>query len=367
MTGGRVKAAGGDDSLSDTGDTRTRGVVRASKPGGAIAITGVNTYLGRSLVALLEKERRWKRIVAIDLKNTPTAGSKTRFYKVDLTQPAVDAHLAEILHAERVDTVVHGAFLGSPTHATAWAHELESVGTMHVLGACEEYRVRKLVLWSQTILYGARPDNPLYLSEEKPLRGDTKWSFIGDKIDAEQQVLNYAERVPGSLVTVLRTAPTIGATARNLVTELLSQRVVPTILGYDPLMQIMHELDAVAAFRIAIDEDHPGVYNIVAPGVLPLTSILRLAGVLEVWVPLAVARLALGPLFTAHVTRTSPVLLDYFRFPCVASGQRAAERMGFRASYSTREALGDFIRVLRGLAGPQGAVVASSASMRRVV
>ena len=120
--------------------------------------------------------------------------------------------------------------------------------------------------------------------------------------------------------------------------------LVPTLLGYDPLMQLMHELDVVAAFRIAVNEDHPGVFNIVAPGVLPFTSILRLAGRLELWVPRAMARSTLGMLHATHLVKPSPVMLDYFQYPCVASGEKAAEQMGFRASYSTREALGDFTR-----------------------
>lgn len=352
---------------SAKGDKQKRSVVRAPRAGGAIALTGVNSYIGRSLVAQLERERRWRRIVAIDLRNTPTAGPKTRFYKVDLTQPAVDAQLAEILQAEKVDTVVHLAFLSSPTHATAWAHELESVGTMHVLGACAEHQVRKLVLRSTTILYGARPDNPLYLTEEHPLRGEKSWSFIADKLDAEMQVANYAERSPDTVVTTLRAAPTVGPTAGNLVTELLRMRAVPTVLGYDPLIQLAHELDVVAAFRLALEEDHPGVFNIVGTGVLPLTSILRLAGRLELWVPFSVARVTLSGLFASHLVRPSPVLLDYLRFPCVACGEKAADQMGFRASYSTRDALSDFTRVLRDLPGSDGALVASSASMRRGV
>ncbi len=342
-----------------------RAVVRRGRAGKSIALTGVNTFLGRSLIALLEGSKRWRRIVAIDLKNVPTAGPKTRFYKIDLTQPAVDAQLAEILAAEKVDTVVHGAFLSSPTHATAWAHELESVGTMHVLGACEEARVRKLIHRSTTMLYGARPNNPLYLTEDHPLRGDKNWSFLADKLDAEKQVAAYAERMSDAVVTVLRAAPTVGPSARNLVTDLLSQRVVPTILGYDPLIQLCHELDVVAAFRTTIDEDHPGIFNIVGSGVLPLTSVCRLAGRLELWLPHSVARASLEVLFATHLARPSPVLLDYLRFPFVACGERAADQLGFRASYSTREALGDFTRVLRGLAGSDGAVVASSASMRR--
>ena len=93
-----------------------------------------------------------RRIVAIDLKPAPTGGEKTRSYEVDLTQPAAESRVAEILSAEHVDTVAHLAFLSSPTYATAWAHELESVGTLHVAVAAGHALVLKFVLWSLTWL-----------------------------------------------------------------------------------------------------------------------------------------------------------------------------------------------------------------------
>jgi UDP-glucose 4-epimerase len=342
----RKRAGGRGRTPARPGQGRDAAIIPA-RQGGAIALTGVNTFLGRSLLALLERSSRWRRIVAIDLRNADTAGPKTRFYKVDLTQPAVDAQLAEILHAEKVDTLVHGAFLGAPSHATAWAHELESAGTMHVVGACEEHRIRKLILQSHTMLYGARSDNPMYISEDHLLRGNPRWAFVGDKLDAEAQVAAFAARRPGSVVTVLRTAPCVGPTARNVVTDMLGWRVVPIVLGHDPLVQLVHELDVVAAFRIAIDEDHRGAFNVVAPGVLPLSSIVRLAGRLDVHLPHLLAQGVLQILFGSRVVRVSPDVLDYLRYPFVASGERARDVMGFRASYSTREALGDYVRALR--------------------
>src|SRR5437660_1009015 len=93
-----------------------------------VAVTGAAGFLGSNLVGSLEEDERIGRIVGIDATAAPTAGRKTRSYEVDLTQPAAEARVAEILAAEHVDTVAHLAFLASPTHATAWAHELESVG-----------------------------------------------------------------------------------------------------------------------------------------------------------------------------------------------------------------------------------------------
>ncbi|MGH7297953.1 MAG: NAD-dependent epimerase/dehydratase family protein, partial [Polyangiaceae bacterium] len=144
---------------------------RASGKGGAltVAVTGAAGFLGANLIGSLEEDDRIGRIVAIDAAGVPSAGDKTRSYDVDLTQPAAEVRVAEIFAAERVDAVAHLAFLAEPTHATAWAHELESVGTMHVTVAAKQAQVHKLVVWSQTWLYGAHPSNPNFLTEKHPL------------------------------------------------------------------------------------------------------------------------------------------------------------------------------------------------------
>ena len=80
------------------------------------------------------------------------------------------------------------------------------------------------------------------------------------------------------VVTVLRTAPILGPTVHNYVTRYLARRVVPTMMGFDPLGQFLHEVDAIAAFKLAIDRDFPGIFNIVGDGVLPLSTVIKLAG-----------------------------------------------------------------------------------------
>ena len=323
-------------------------VVGPQPPGRrVVALTGAASFLGANLVGLLEEDERVQRIVAVDIKAPATAGKKTRVYEVDFTQPATEARLAEILAAERADTLVHLAFLASPTHAAAWAHELESVGTMHVLVAARHAQVRKFVMWSQTVLYGAHPSNPNFLSERHPLRASKHEPFFADKMEAEAEAMRFAQRAQGSVVTILRTAPIVGPTVHNYVTRYLARRVVPTMMGFDPLLQFLHEVDAIAAFKLAIDRDVPGTFNVVGEGVLPLTTVIKLAGrvALPVPHPLAESLCALG--WLAQIAEAPPSFLKYLRFLCVADGQKAWEKMGFRPAYTTREALLDFTSAQR--------------------
>lgn len=310
-------------------------------------MTGASSFLGANVIGLLEEDERIGRIVAIDIKPTSTAGKKTRSYEVDFTQPTAEARLAEVLAAERTDTLVHLAFPSSPSHATAWAHELESVGTMHVFFAARQAQVRKIVMWSQTLLYGAHPSNPNFLSETHALRADPNEPFFADKIEAEGEAHRFAQRTPGGIATVLRMAPILGPTVHNYVTRYLARKLVPTMMGFDPLVQFLHEVDAIAALKLAIDRDVPGTFNIVGDGVLPLSTVIKLAGRVELPIPHPVAESICALGWLAQFADAPPSFLKYLRFLCVADGAKAKEKMGFRAAYTSREALLDFVSAQR--------------------
>jgi len=315
--------------------------------GRVIAVTGAAAFLGRNLIGVLEEDPRVSRVIAIDVKTPDTSGPKTLMVPVDLTAPSSEERIGEILAAERVDTLVHLAFLSSPTHASAWAHEFESIGTMHVLNAARQVSLRKLVLWSQTILYGAHPTNPNFLTEKHPLRADPEERYFNDKMAAERAVAAFAAKAKGTIVTVLRTAPILGPTVHNYVTRYLAQRGVLTLLGFDPLWQFVHEVDAIAAFKLAIDRDFPGTFNIVGDGVLPLSTVVRLAGRTSVPMLHSVAAPLTSALWAVQAAPAPPSFLRYLRYLCVADGKRAAEGMGFQPVYSTREALLDYISAQR--------------------
>jgi len=325
-----------------------RDAVSRGMPGArAIAVTGASGFLGSHLVGSLEEDERVARIVAIDVHPVPTAGRKTRLYEVDLTQPTADSRLAEILAAERVDAIAHLAFLSSPTHATAWAHELESVGTMHVTVAARHAQVRKLVLWSQTWLYGAHPSNPNFLTERQPLRAPATDPYFADKIEAEEQARKLGQRSTGAIVTVLRTAPILGPNIHNAFTRYLARRFVPTMMGFDPLVQFLHEVDAIAAIHLALLRDVPGTFNVVGDGVLPLSTAIKLAGRVAVPIPHPIAETIATVAWVAQLAEVPPSFLKYLRFLCVADGQKARAELGFQPAYTSREALLDFVSAQR--------------------
>lgn len=310
----------------------------------SVAITGVHTFLGRRLLRELAQDPAYGKIVALDL-SPPRMSEKIVYERVDLSEPGADALMRDVLEREKVDTILHAAFLGDPTRDEAYAHEVESIGTMYVLAAAAEAKVRKLVLCSTTMCYGADPLNPNYLTEAHPLGHRLASPFIAGKIDAEEQVRRFAEEHPKTIVTVLRPCTVVGPTIESYATRFLSRRMVATILGFDPLVQLLHEDDYVEAFKQALDRDHPGVFNLAGEGVLKLSSVFRLTGALVVPVPYLVAFTLMKVLWAAELAEAPPRMLDYLRYLWVADSKLAKDV--FELSYSAKEALLDFTDTMK--------------------
>ncbi len=308
-------------------------------------MTGACTYLGAELLRRLEEDSRYARVLALDIRPPTCAGKKIEFIKLDLTQPTVDSELATILQRDQVDTFVHGAFLSHPTHASEWAHELEDVGTMHVLNACAGVEPRRLIMISTTLVYGAHPKNPNFLTEDAELRGHRDSRFVNDKVRVERQVQRYAVEHPNVEVCILRFAPILGPTVSNMYTRFFRRPVAPVMMGHDPLLQFVHEQDAAFALVKAVDSHASGAFNIVGKGVLPYTTVLALLGRVPVPMPQLVARQLSKLLWATQLVGSPPSSLDFLLYLCVADGRRAKAELGFAPRLSIKRTIHDFLGV----------------------
>ncbi|MFO0751020.1 MAG: NAD-dependent epimerase/dehydratase family protein [Myxococcota bacterium] len=322
-------------SATPTGDTRLR-----------VALTGGRTFFGDRLIAALEDDPRVEHIVVLDIKPPLSGGPKTRFVRVDLTDPAADERMGEVLVADGVDVLVHTALLAYPSHSRSWAHELEAIGSLYVMNAAADAlgrgRMKKLVLTSTTAVYGAHASNPAFLTEDMPLNGIKASRWVMDKVAVEKELLRLKKDCPKLITTSLRFCMTVGPTIRNFYTKLLARNVVPTVMGYDPLEQFVHEDDAVAALLKAVLEDHPGVFNIVGEGTLYHSDVLRLGGKVPVPVPHILGYPVANALFDVQLSVVPGTFLNFFRYTWVADDKRMRQQMGFSPRYTSREAVLSF-------------------------
>jgi UDP-glucose 4-epimerase len=310
---------------------------------GRIALTGASSFLGTRVLRRLVESHGPEDVVVLDVAAPPAALS-ARHRDLDLTEPASDQRLLELLREEEVETVVHAAFFTDPRRDASYAHELESIGTLNVLAAAAAAGVRRVVVRSFTAVYGAHGKNPSFLTEEHPLQPNPALGWIREKLEAEQHAAAFARRYPDMTVTVLRFAPLFGPGLRTFYTRIFDHRVVPLLMGYDPLVQLLHPDDAVAAFMAAIERAPGGSINVVPSRSIPLLTALHLASKVPVFVPHPVAYAASDLLWATGLGSAPGAFVDYVRYPFVADGEKARRVLGFSARHASRDALTAYLR-----------------------
>jgi UDP-glucose 4-epimerase len=314
----------------------------AKKKYGTVALTG-SGYKGSSLLRWLDQDPVFPQVIFLDHKKPRQLLKKTRFYRLDLTETLADVQLAEILKKEKVETLIHTAFPVTPPHNVALAHELISVGSMYVCNAAAEANVHKMILASTADVYGAFPDNPNYLTESHPPRGGLKSKFFADKIDAENQFLKFAKKHPKSVVTILRPVTILGPRIESYKTRYLSRLLVPTVMGFDPLVQVIHEEDLLKAFQIAIKKDCPGIFNLASKGVLPLSKAIKLIGKVPIPLSLLGLKSLVQILWFTGISPAPATHLDFLKYMCVVATEKAEHEMGFQPKYTCKKTLLDFV------------------------
>jgi UDP-glucose 4-epimerase len=303
-----------------------------------ILVTGVAGYWGARVATRLGTEAGLH-VIGLDREPPVKEIEGLDFVKADVRNPL----LVELLRTEQVDTVCHLAFVETARPNEA-AFDLNVMGTTRVLGACTEAGVRKAVLKSSTTVYGARPSNAAFLTEEHALRGSKRSGTTRDLIEIETFCSGFRRRSPQPMLTILRFASIVGTTADTSMTRFLKVPKAPSLLGFDPRMQIIHEDDVVEALAHAILKDAPGVINVAAEEVIPLNKIRGLA---------RKPRVAILHLFAYwgqdRLTGTGrrgkgsmPIEPDYLRYPWVADLRRMREELGFVPHYNAEDTLREF-------------------------
>ena len=304
-----------------------------------VLITGVGGYWGMRLAARLASVADLH-VIGLDT-TPPRKGIKgLDFVQTDVRNPL----LADFLREERVDAVCHLAFIESD-HRSESTFDLNVMGAMKVFGACTAAGVNKIVCRSSTAIYGAHPSNPAFLSEERAPAPKSDTGTVRDLVEIEAFCNGFRSQQPNVSLTVLRFPGIIGPAVDSPLTRFLRSKLTFTLMGFDPLMQIIHEDDVVEALWHGLCRDVSGVFNVAAEGVLPLSKLMALGGK-----PIAAPVFHLvaywgNPLLGGvgmPIKRFWPIELDYLRYPWVGDLHRMRELLDFTPAYSAAAALREF-------------------------
>lgn len=294
-------------------------------------ILGVAGGQGRLLARRLS---RTFRVVGVDRVPWSRRPPETPFYQVDVRTREFE----DIVRAERPDAIVHLGFIRDFRGTAAERYDTNVRGTKKLLDHCKTYGVGRLVVLSTSYVYGALPENPIFMDEEHPLSASRNYPEIRDLVELDTLATAFMWQYPEVRTSVLRPVPTLGYYVSNSMATYLRQRVVLVMMGFNPMLQFMHEEDLAEALAQTVERGLRGVYNVTGPGEVPLHVAIHETGGTPLALPEFVARPLLGRLFRFGLLNVPPGAIDYIKFPCTISGERFVQATGFRPLFGLREA-----------------------------
>lgn len=308
--------------------------------GKRVLVTGVSSYWGGRLAQALECDPTVETIIGVDSNDPTRPLERTEFVRLDNQHSLI----RRIVHAARIDTVVDTRFTAdSRTMSPRVMHENNVLGTMNILAACggPSSSVRRFIFKSSAHVYGCGQDDPAFFTEQMPPSRAPASPVERDVIEAENAVEQFALTHEAISVTVLRFCNVLGPDVQTSHTRYFGLPVVPTVLGFDPRAQFIHEDDVVGCLEHVVRNDLPGVYNCGGDGVLPLSEILRLLGkrsapVLPPWG----TGLAFGSLRRIGL-RFPTEMVQQVRFGRGVDNRRL-KATGYRYGFTTRETVTSF-------------------------
>lgn len=312
--------------------------------GRRVLVTGLGTFWGGRVAQRLEADPGVDTIIGLDATEPTVALERTEYVRSD---PSYSI-LSRIVRATQVDTIIHTFLVVDGTQMSGrQVHEINVIGTMNLFAAASqpESRVTNVVVKSSTLVYGSTHRDPVWFTEETPRSASPRHRVERSLVEVESYVRDYAVDNPHVTLSLLRFSNVLGSDIVTAITKALQLAAVPSILGFDPRLQFVHEDDVVRAIMFVLDHHVGGIYNVAGDGLLPWSEVVAMCGKRRVPLPPVGRSLLAAPLSRLGV-ELSPELSDLLTYGRGADNRRLKEA-GFSYDYTSAAAVRSFVEAAR--------------------
>jgi UDP-glucose 4-epimerase len=303
--------------------------VGAGPSQGAVVVTGICGRLGKHLARVLHRDRR---VVGVDRRPFVDKPKDIDHAQVDIRRKK----LKDVFRAGDIDAVVHLGVMHDPRASASDHHSWNVAGFTKLLEYVSQFRIPKLVVLSSANVYGPQPSNPQFLTEDAPLLGGQNFSDIRDLVEVDMLAQSFFWKLPETETVILRPVHILG-TVHNAPSNFLRLNPVFTVMGFDPMAQVIHESDVVSAIEHALRPGIRGVFNLAGSDPVPLSRLIKILGRQKVSVPYSIARVVLARMWSLRLTTFPAPELDHIRFVCMVDDRRSRQVLGFAPKKSLEE------------------------------
>lgn len=307
-----------------------RSADRLARP--RVLVTSAGSDLGRVLCRTLHRDFD---VIGIDTRSFPDRPKDVEHHEVDLRRKAAQT----LIKKKRPDFVVHLGPMHDDRRQSRGAGLLEATATL--LSLVENVQAKKLVVLSSASLYGPSPTSAAFLGEDAPLLGGQRHARMADGIAVDMMVQSFFWKSPSTETVILRPVHVIGPHLQNMVSRALRQQRLPTMLGFDPMVQLIHEDDLTAAVVLALRPGVRGVFNLTGVSQAPLSRILEARHIAAMPIPGPLLGAAMTRLRALRLARVDPADLVHLKYACLVDDQRARDTLGFVPRRTLLQALAD--------------------------
>lgn len=298
-----------------------------------VLVTGISGRLGtivaQRLLALGHS------VIGIDMRPWRDAPPGVEVVEADLRKRAAE----DVFRERTPDAVVHMATVAHLLPPGGEAHRMSLGGTKAAIDYCDRYGVKQAVFVGRHTYYGATPDAPLYHTEDEPPMASDEFPELADLVAADLFAGSALWRYQSFATCVLRLCYTLGPSRHGTLGDYLRGPRVPTVLGFDPLFQFMHEQDAAQAICVAIEKRLKGVFNVAGPNPLPLSILIEETGRERVPIPESMFSLMLGKFGLSDLPRGAK---NHLKYPIIIDASAFRAATGFQHVYDEYDTLRDF-------------------------
>jgi UDP-glucose 4-epimerase len=309
-----------------------------------VLVTGASGFLGQGLIRTLAERRTCAHVVAVDVREVPPEQRLPGITYV--TQDVRNPALADTLAAHHIDTVVHLASIVTPGKDSnrALEYSVDVGGTHNVLQACVQRGVTHLVVSSSGAAYGYHADNPAWLTEDMPLRGNESFAYAHHKRLVEAMLAQYRQSHPQLQQTVLRIGTILGERVNNQITALFEKKRLLAIKGSDSPFVFIWDEDVTGAIVHALSGKAPsGCYNLAGDGALTIFEIAQRLHKRTRVLPAWLLKTALWVGSQLGISRYGSEQLDFLRYRPVLLNTALKTQFGFIPVKTSRQALDAYL------------------------
>ena len=295
-----------------------------------VLITGISGGQGRLLARRLRESYE---VCGVDRVGWEGAPRGVTVHTVDVRKKKFE----DVIRTEMPTAIVHMGFVRHFRSSEQERYDVNVRGTKQLLDHCVNHGVQSLVVLSSSYVYGAAPENPYYMDEDAPLAASRSYPEIRDLVEVDTLASTYLWRYPHLRTCVLRPVNVLGYYVHSMIGQYLREPRVPTVMGFDPMMQFIHEEDVSDAIAAALEAGLQGVFNVTGPGEVPLHTAIRETGGTPISIPEPLMRPLFDRLFRWGAIPYPAGAIDYLKYPVTVSGTRFAEATNFRPLFGLEE------------------------------